>query len=180
MSVASFLTATGVDPAPASAATARAPAIHDCDTYEAARGRNTFSVDFNFAAQLQHWVVPPNVAGGSVCIDVSGGQGGAGSHSPGGLGGAVNELFAVRPGQTYTISTGAIGANSASTGGAGGGGTYVFDAAHHLILASGGGGGGGSAPSSAGGAGNTLGTDHTSGSGAPGQPGGNGGGGGAP
>ena len=68
-----------VDAHRASAATAAAlvPAIHDCDTYEAVQGPNSFAVDFNYSAQLQHWVVPPNVAGGSVCVDVSAGQGGA-------------------------------------------------------------------------------------------------------
>ena len=62
--------------------------IQNCDTYEAAQGRNFFAVDFNYSAQLQNWVVPPNVAGGRVCVDVSGGQGGSGSQSAGGLGGA--------------------------------------------------------------------------------------------
>ena len=62
------------------------PAVTDCDAFEAARGPNPFSVDFNYSAGLQHWVVPPNVADGSVCIDVSGGQGGAGAGSPGEIG----------------------------------------------------------------------------------------------
>ena len=126
-----------VDASSASAATAGplVPAIHDCDTYEGVQGPNSFAVDFNYSAQLQHWVVPPNVAGGSVCVDVSGGQGGAGSGSAGGFGGAVNQLFAVSPGQTYTISTGALGFSSTTSGGTGGGGTFVFDSAHHLLLA---------------------------------------------
>src|SRR4051812_34296434 len=100
--------------------------IHDCDVYEAAQGKNLFAVDFNYSAQLQNWVVPSNVAGGRVCVDVSGGQGGSGSQSAGGLGGAVNVLIAVKPGQSYTIATGGIGASSTTGGGTGGGGTFVF------------------------------------------------------
>ena len=82
--------------------------------------------------------------------------------------GAVNQLFAVRPGQTYTIVTGAIGFGSLNSG------RHrrrrkLLDSSAHLLLAAGGGGGGGASPSAAGGSGSSHGTDHTSGSGSSGQ-----------
>jgi hypothetical protein len=172
--VASLLATVDVHRAAAATAAALVPAIHNCDTYEAARGPNSFSVDFNYSAKLQHWVVPPDVAGGSVCVDVSGGQGGAGRGSVGGLGGAVNQLFAVSSGHTYTISTGDLGLGSTTSGGTGGGGTFVFDSGRHLLLAAGGGGGGGT--SSGGGAGSSNSTDHITGAGVSGRPGLGGGG----
>lgn len=82
----------------ASAAPKLAPPITNCDTYEAGLGPNQFSVDFKYSSQIQHWTVPNNVVAGSVCIDASGAQGGDGTGSAGGLGGAVNELFSVTAG----------------------------------------------------------------------------------
>src|ERR1700730_4984361 len=69
--IASLIATAGVHGAAASTTGARAGAtevapIQNCDAYEAAQGKNFFAVDFNYSAQLQNWVVPPNVAGGRV------------------------------------------------------------------------------------------------------------------
>lgn len=104
----------------------------------------TFSETRNFTGSAANYVVPTGVT--SITVDVRGAQGGASSDGSGdpGLGGRVQAVIPVTPGETLSIRVGGAGGTGTPTGGTAGsnggarGGTYVAS-----DFTNGGGGGGG-------------------------------------
>lgn len=104
------------------------------------------SAAFSFTGAAQTWTVPSGVT--SINVDVRGGQGGNNEFdavSQGGLGGRVQTMIAVTPGETLTIYVAGAGGdptapNGAGPGGFNGGGTGNIDNVNSDGPSAGGGG----------------------------------------
>ncbi|MCC7301235.1 MAG: T9SS type A sorting domain-containing protein [Bacteroidia bacterium] len=122
------------------------------------------TLTFNYTGSVQTFVVPANVY--LLSVDAFGGQGADNGPAPGGLGGRVQALISVNPGDILNIYVGGAGINSLSqpasafdggggvysytscgTAGTGGGGTDIrFNGttlSDRIVVAGGGGGAGG-------------------------------------
>ncbi len=108
-------------------------------TYVWNGGTTTTSIGY-YAGTKQVWVVPDCV--NLITVTLTGGSGGAGNGTTGGLGAVVTGTIAVVSGQTLIIEVGGQGLPGTPCGG-GGGASYLWDGTSVVLLAVAGGGGGG-------------------------------------
>jgi hypothetical protein len=150
-------------------------------------------VSFTTPGSTSSWDVPAGTTAAAFSVTGAAGAAGFGSISPpggsGGFGGQVTATLAVTPGESLTLTVGAVGGGAPGgtdglsgfyNGGAGGGASGVARGGAFLLVAGGGGGGGGADPIYSGGAGGAGhgGAPATGGAGSHSSNGGGGGGGG--
>ncbi len=158
------LTGTAADagtPIPAVAANATIPGSTNPDPCPGgAIGPNLCTINFPFAAHLQHFTVPPGIT--SLSLALVGGGGASGGGTPptptGASGGDITGNLKVTVGEVFTIVTGGGGSDGTATkggaggyggggaggaGGGGGGGATLFEGPGGKVQLVAGGGGGG-------------------------------------
>lgn len=98
----------------------------------------TQTTTFDYTGAVQTYTVPLGVT--SIRIEASGGQGGDGQWSEGGLGATMIGTFTVSPGDVLDVVVGEQGVLQSQSGGGGGGSGVIF-LGDPMIVAGGGGGG---------------------------------------